>query len=239
MSFYNSISEYYREIFPLKPMQAVFVKESFADPSKLRLLDVGCGTGDLSLELSGSFRQVNGIDLDAAMLKEADKSATGNIQFEKLDMLDIHTKYGEDAFDGILCFGNTLVHLYDLESIAVFFKKARKVLVPNGKLLLQIINYDRILDQDVKALPTIETGRFSFVRKYHYNESLHRIEFETLLNIKESGKTIRSKILLYPLRKSELHSLLMAAGFNSISYFGDFRRSPIEESNIPFVLEAS
>ncbi|MCP4310791.1 MAG: methyltransferase domain-containing protein [Bacteroidetes bacterium] len=239
MSFYDSISGYYREIFPLNPAQVPFVIGSFPRPAGLSLLDVGCGTGDLALKLSSSFGRVTGIDLDSAMLKIARVSAPGNTEFLNLNMLDLRMQFGDTAFNGVVCFGNTLVHLDGLKSITEFIQQARDLMNGDGKLLLQLINYDRILDQEVQALPTIETDNCRFQRDYHYNQKLHRIVFETSLTIVPTGQSIRNKILLYPLRKEELHSILSSAGFTSISYYGNFKREPLEEGSIPMVVEAS
>ena len=238
MDFYQAISKHYREIFPLNPMQSGFVKDSFTTHREKTLLDVGCGKGDLVLELSTSFGLLTGIDLDSSMLEDAQAAAPDNTSFMKLDMMDLRKQFGEGAFDGLLCFGNTLVHLPDQLSISEFLQQAGIVLKGNGKLLLQIINYDRILDQDIKSLPTIETKHCSFVRNYHYDSKAHLIDFETKLSIKASGESILNKIRLYPLRKTELHSMLLDAGFSSITYYGNFRRDPLENDSIPMVVEA-
>lgn len=239
MTFYKSISDYYREIFPLQAAQASFVLESFPEAAKLSLLDVGCGTGDLSLELSKSFNLVTGIDLDSAMLEFARESAPENTAFQNLNMLEIRRRFGEDSYDGVLCFGNTLVHLDEPESISTFIQHAKAVLGKKGKLLLQLINYDRILDQNIKSLPTIKTDHCTFERNYHYEARDKLLKFETILTINTRGASIRNQIPLYPLRKQELHSALESAGFNSISYFGNFKRDPLKKSSIPMVVEAS
>lgn len=239
MSFYKSISHCYREIFPLQPAQAHFVRESFPEPAKLSLLDVGCGTGDLSLELSSSFGRITGIDLDHAMLKIARESAPENIEFLVLNMLDIKKQLGEGAHDGILCFGNTLVHLNDPNSITDFIQQAKSVLKENGKLLIQIISYDHILDHYIEALPTLDSEHCTFERNYHYDPGNHLVNFETILTIKSSGESIRNQIPLYPLRKAELHSMLSGAGFTSISFYGNFTRDPLEENSIPLIVEAT
>lgn len=239
MSFYQSIAAYYREIFPLKPVQAWFVSETFQDPANCSLLDVGCGTGDLSRELATTYSSVTGIDLDTAMLDLARKSAPENLQFMTLNMLAIQKRFKEGAFNGVLCFGNTLVHLDDSESIKTFVRQAAAVLGKSGKLLIQIINYDRILDKSVKALPTIETDHCSFVRNYHYDKERHVVNFESILKIKARGESIRNQIPLYPLRKAELHSMLTEAGFGTISYYGNFKKEALTKNSIPLVVEAS
>lgn len=239
MEFYKSISDYYREIFPVQPQQVNFVLETFTDPSALSLLDVGCGTGDLTQELSTSFKQITGIDLDVGMLEIARKSTPENVEYQSLNMLDIGKRLGVGTYDGILCFGNTLVHISEPEHISAFIHQAHTVLADSGKLLIQIINYDRILDQDIKALPTIESDHCSFERLYHYNSEKHQVYFETILTIKKRGESIRNRIPLYPLRKAELTDMLKKAGFSSINYFGNFARATLKKDSIPLVVEAS
>lgn len=239
MSFYKSISEYYRDIFPLQPAQIGFVQHSFPDPGNTALLDVGCGTGDLSLELSKSFRHVTGIDLDPQMLDIARASAPANVDFQTLDMLQMGKTLGSKKLQCVLCFGNTLVHLDNPEQIFTFLKEAASLLAENGKLLLQIINYDRILDQDIKALPTIKSGECTFVRNYQYDSGRHIVNFETILNINGMKEPIHNTIPLYPLRQKELLSMLELAGFSSISFFGSFKRAALEEGSIPLIVEAS
>ena len=238
IDFYAAISKHYREIFPLNPMQSSFVKGSFSTHSEKALLDVGCGKGDLVLDLSTSFGLLTGIDLDSFMLEDARVAAPDNTRFMRLDMMNLIKQFEKGAFDGLLCFGNTLVHLPNRLSISEFLQQAGIVLKGKGKLLLQIINYDRILDQDVRSLPTIETENCSFVRNYRYDNKAHLVDFETRLSIKASGESILNKIQLYPLLKTELHSMLLDAGFSSISYFGNFKRDPLEKNSIPMVVEA-
>jgi len=239
MSFYQSIAKYYRDIFPLQPVQAHFVRESFKDPTKSALLDVGCGTGDLSRKLADSFGRVTGIDLDTAMLDFARESAPENLEFFILDMLNIQKRFGEGTLNGVLCFGNTLVHLNTPESISAFIQQTRMVLGSSGKLLLQLINYDRILDQGIQALPTIETEQCSFVRNYQYDETSHMVNFESILTIKSRAESIRNRIPLYPLRQAELQSMLSEAGYSSISFYGNFKKDALEKDSIPLVVEAS
>ena len=126
MSFYTSISEYYRKIFPLNPAQTRFVLDRFPNASNLSLLDIGCGTGDLCLALSSSFRLVTGIDLDEEMLEiaQGNKGDLKNVDFHRMNMLEMDLKFGPESFDAILCFGNTLVHLANLEEIARFLENA-------------------------------------------------------------------------------------------------------------------
>ena len=241
MGFYKSIAEVYNKIFPLNPGQVAFTNKAFPQTGDLNLLDIGCGTGSLTLALSSTFNKVVGIDLDEAMLQKAKLVAGDNakVVFSRLDMLDIQVRFDPGAFDGIVCFGNTLVHLSSLEQISLFFKKCHRLLTPGGKLLIQIINYDRILDQKINFLPTLETDDIQFIRNYHYNSGKHHIDFETVLTIKATNQLIRNKVPLFPVRKSEIEAALLDTGFSKLNFFGNFKGETLRPDSIPLVIEAS
>ena len=148
------------------------------------------------------------------------------------------TFFGQNTFDAVICFGNTLVHLDGPESILDFFIQSRKILRNNGKLLLQTINYDRIIEQEIKGLPTIENDKIMFVRNYRLHTDQKTIDFETILTVKDSGQQIINAIRLYPLRNVELINLLMQAGFKDIFFYKNFNRDVITGESIPLVVEA-
>jgi len=239
MGFYQSISDHYSKIFPLNPGQVHFVNNLYPRARQLSLLDIGCGTGELSMELSKRFNRVVGIDLDEAMLEQALKESDRKerIQFYNLNMLEISQKFGPRAFDIVLCFGNTLVHLQSMEEVTSFVKQCSTVIRKGGKLLLQLINYDRILDLNITSLPTLETDEIKFVRNYHYLKDPHLIEFETILTLKSTNKSIHNIIRLIPIRKTELESILLNSGFRDIHFYGNFKGDPSGEESIPLVLE--
>ena len=241
MEFYKSIAEVYNKIFPLNPGQVAFTNRAFSKTGDLNLLDIGCGTGSLTLALSTTFKKVVGIDLNEAMLEKARLVANEktNLEFIPLDMLEIDPHFYPDTFDGIICYGNTLVHLSSLEQISLFIKKCQGLLTPGGKLLIQIINYDRILDQRINSLPTLENNEIQFIRNYHYDAGKHLIDFETILTIKEKNQVIMNRVPLFPVRKSEIEAALLAAGFSKLNFFGNFKREALGSDSIPMVIEAS
>jgi len=239
MVFYRSISEYYDLIFPYNPLQLDFVKDRVPDLQKKRILDVGCGTGNLCINLAPFCKDAIGVDPDKNMLKIARskvEEGVDNLNFYPHGMTDIKSNYSH--VDAILCLGNTLVHLGSNDEILEFLVQAKKVLKPGGKLLVQIINYDRIFKDSITSLPTIENDSVKFVRNYEYNVDNHKIEFETILRIKDIDDLVRNLIELHPVRKEELEELLVKAGFGSVQFFGNFRRDALTPRSIPLVFEA-
>jgi cyclopropane fatty-acyl-phospholipid synthase-like methyltransferase len=241
MEFYKSIAEVYNKIFPLNPGQVNFTNRAFSQTGDLNLLDIGCGTGSLTLALSATFKKVVGIDLNEAMLEKARRMANEktNLEFILLDMLEIDRHFYPQTFDGIVCYGNTLVHLSSLDQISFFFKKCQRLLTPGGKLLIQIINYDRILDKRINSLPTLENNDIQFIRDYYYNAGKHLIDFETILTIKDTNQVIINRVPLFPVRKSEIETALLDAGFSKLNFFGNFKGEALGTDSIPMVIEAS
>ncbi len=240
MAFYQSISEYYDHIFPLNNLQTGFVTGSFDAGSELKILDIGCGTGSLSIALASCFKKVIGIDPDTDMLSIAENKADNklkNLSFEALGMLDIGEHFQKNTFDGILCFGNTLVHLGSEKEMQEFLDQANYVLKPGGKLMIQIINYDRVIDQNIKGLPTIENEFVKFTRKYTYHPEKKLLDFETLLSIKSEKREIGNIIHLYPIRRAKLIQLVRQSGFSDIRVWGNFKREALVPESIPLVIE--
>jgi glycine/sarcosine N-methyltransferase len=240
MKFYSSIADYYDYIFPYNPMHKTFILNSVATPDNKSLLDIGSGTGNLSLKLAESFNSVSAIDLDQEMvtIAKSKKKDLQNINFKCMNMMDIDNVFGDDCFDSIISFGNTLVHLPGTEMISQFFRNTRKALKPSGKFLIQIINYDRILKERVNVLSTIENKYIKFERKYNYIQKNNIIDFITELTVKKTGEIFNNKVNLYPLLKSEFRLLLEQNGFENINFYGNFKKEILSDDNIPLIVEA-
>ncbi len=241
MSFYKSIAKYYEYIFPLSQVQVDFINQ-LAGHQVCEILDIGCGTGSLALALQRDNRRVTGIDLDETMVDRAMERATESgrpVKFKALSMLELEGAFETGEFDYCICFGNTLVHLATPEDITTFFKQARSVLKPGGQLLLQIVNYDRILNQKLSGLPTLDNELITFSRNYQFHEDRPHIDFKTVLTIKSSGHRIENSIPLLPLSQAQMLMLLAQAGFVNIKTFGSFKKEPFTMDSPAFVVQST
>lgn len=234
LSFYTSISKYYDYIFPLKNDKVNFVLDRVQ--KNQIILDIGCSTGELTRRLNEYGHWAVGIDIDADMIDIAKGYETENLAYYVIDMLDIDEKFSDTEFNQIICFGNTLVHLNSKEEILNFFKKVKSLLKRQGKFKFQIINYDKVLNEKLQGLPTIENDKIKFVRKYKLINGF--IQFNTNLIIKYENREIENSIMLLPIRKDEIITLLTKAGFEEIDIFSSFNRDPWDIKKLPLVIEA-
>ncbi len=70
-----------------------------------RILDVGCGTGNLSLACAARGAAVVGIDIDAGMLEVARKKtvpASGRAEFIELAAAEIEDRFPVESFDAVV-----------------------------------------------------------------------------------------------------------------------------------------
>ncbi|WP_242855769.1 class I SAM-dependent methyltransferase [Ruminiclostridium josui] len=223
MSFYQKISKYYDYIFPTGKEQIDFLREIAGEPPK-SILDIACGTGGYSLELERQGYNVTAVDLDKEMINRLEIKAKENnqsVRFMQGNMLELGNKIS-DSFDLVFCIGNSIVHLENLEQIRDFIKTTKQLTGKDGNLVLQIINFDRIILRDIKSLPTIENKEMglTFERNYRYDKNCNRIYFNTCLSV--DGEVYKNEIPLYPLREDELVEAVSESGFKRVKLFFRF-----------------
>ena len=232
MGFYQQISKYYDLIFPVGEEQLRFLKEVAGNPPKA-ILDIACGTGGYSLELGRMGYNMTASDLDGRMLEQLeDKSkAEGcSVTLVESDMLKLDQKLSA-RFNMAFCIGNSIVHLQSLQQIRDFLTSTKSLLENEGSLVLQIINFDRIILRDVRNLPTIENKNagLTFERNYDYDKANNIMTFRTRLNVE--GVSLENQVPLYPLLQEELVEAVRAAGFKKQRLFGDFNGNEFDKYN--------
>lgn len=105
----------------------------------MKVLDVGCGTGNFSIKLAKMGCEVIGIDISEEMLKVAEEKAKKeglNIKFYNMDVYNM--EYEADYFDGIV----SVTAFEFLEEPEKAIEEMFRVLKPNGYLLIGTINKD-------------------------------------------------------------------------------------------------
>lgn len=231
MDMYTRIASYYDLLFPLEAQVVSFIEKEMESLEIVhdRYLDIGCATGALLSALSGKFYHVYGLDLDPALLSRAATRLLPGVR-EKTELLeasmtDIDRLFPEEEFSLITCMGNTLPHL-DLADLIAFLESISRHLEGGGLYIFQIINFDRILDNHLRGLPTLEQGEVTFSRFYSLPKANGRIDFDTILSDPEENREIQNSVELTPVRKKQLEEYLLAAGFTRTEFLGSFSGEP-------------
>lgn len=209
-----------------------FLLETFGKPGDRPLLDIACGTGEHTDALTSEGYSVIGLDFSLEMLEKA-RSAYPAPAWVAGDMARLPLK-GDGCLGGALCLGNALAILMEDNHYAALFQGLKSLLAPGAPLLVQILNYRRILDQGIRHLPLnfrdAEGGELLYLRILDpLDPGRIRIEILTLERSppEEESRIVQSSSrIMRPLRAEELEAFLKQAGFEDLEIFGDYAGSP-------------
>lgn len=236
MDFYRALSEYYDEIFPLKEPQKQFLHDYLSHEALQSVLDIGCGTGTFALEISQRGVSVLGVDLSDEMVEISKKKAQArgsNASFARADMRNLSEIKGE--FEGILCLGNTLAHVSgetELNQVLTQFREK------GTHLLLQTVNYDRILANHVKELPIIKTAHLTFYRYYKYRDD-GKVDFSMKIEFPETKQVVSGVNILFPVTSSILKKTMLDTGWEISELWGSYDKAPWTENSPATIVDAT
>lgn len=200
-----------------------------------RILDLGCGSGEHSRFLTTLGFEATGVDASSAQL-EAARAAHPEGRYVQADLSALADTV-EGGQGGAICLGNTLPHLCEEDQVRAFFSGLAGVLLPGAPFLLQLLNYDRILDRGERTFPvTLRPGETEgestvFLRLItHHGEG--RISF-TPANLRyRPGATAPLELIaaqevsLRGWRRAQVEALLGASGFRVRELLGTMTGDP-------------
>jgi ubiquinone/menaquinone biosynthesis C-methylase UbiE len=107
-----------------------------AAPGK-RILDIGCGSGGVSLACAARGAIMTGIDIDAGMLEVARHKAIpakGHVAFVELGAAEIEDRFARESFDAIVsCLAMSELSPDEMDYV---LRIARSRLVPGGIIVI-------------------------------------------------------------------------------------------------------
>ncbi len=161
--FYDIIYKKYLGKRTEKDVELIFdaIKNKIRKPfSEVKVLDIGCGSGRLSLLLLKKDITAYGIDISKIMINNFKKKLEKNRISAKLFNEDFLTtrKLNINYYDCIICFFNTFCEIaLDGNSALKVLEKMKKLLTKNGIIILEMSN-PRAFDPSNLVGPKQETS---------------------------------------------------------------------------------
>jgi SAM-dependent methyltransferase len=202
-----------------------------------RVLDLGCGTGEHARFLVAQGFEVVGVDASPAMLAKAqEEPVPPGLRFvqgrlEEIDLLI------EGEFGAALCLGNTLPHLLAERDLAAMAAGLRRRLLPGAALLLQSLNYHRIVSRNERYLPLNlrqeEDGETVFLRLMTPRQDGTVLFYPTTLRLRPGHEppielVASRQVELRGWRRQEIEAILDTAGFHQCEALGSFTGEPFD-----------
>jgi SAM-dependent methyltransferase len=208
-----------------------------------RVLDLGSGTGEHSRLLASRGFEVVGIDSSAAMLAKAtDTPLPPNLTFLEGDIAEVE-RLTAGWFDGALCVGNTLPHLRRPPALARLLSGLRARMRPGAPLLLQVLNYDKVIDGGQRYLPLNfrrdeEEGEIVFLRLMTPRPDGTVVFTPSTLRYRPGGDpalevVATRNVELTGWRRPVLEEALEAAGFPRREVYGTIGDVPFDPERSP------
>lgn len=223
--FMKGYIDYYANLVRPSADMVDFLKREIGTLSSAHILDAACGQGEMAHALAVEGAVVTALENEQALLKRAKEYALSDrvpraLQFETAPLLELPGTPG--SYHILLCLNNASSVLKSENEYARFFKKAAELLNKGGRFVMQLFNYDMILDYNVQELPDLTDEEKGVRLKRSLtlrNDGL--LVMDTVLSVMrvDAKELSKQQIVVYPIRKVLLQKLLQEAGFAVVDYF--------------------
>jgi SAM-dependent methyltransferase len=198
-----------------------------------RVLELGCGSGRLTIPIARSGVDIIGADLSESMLAAARAKALAAgvaVEFVQTDMRDFELP---GRFAAIFIPGNSLLHLFTVEDWKRCLACVRRHLAPSGRLVFDISKWDlsRLVRDPAIRYPVLKVGEVEIEEASSYDAAAQIRHIKWYLSAPGSPD---SRVIEYSLRvvfPQELLLLLDSAGFRLEERYGEFTRVAFESSS--------
>ena len=209
------------------------------------VLDVGCGTGRVTLHLAQEGVRVVGMDYSEAMLQRAERKLAvlpdlrARVALIHADVL--HTA-PEERFALIIVPYNSFMHLHTQADQVAALERMREWLLPDGLIALDLPN-----PGDLFATP--DDGSVVLERMFQEPESGHLVMQQSVSALDRAAQimhvtwiydelaadgTVRRTLAPLTLRyvfPAEMDLLLRVAGLQRAERYGDYDSTPFEDNS--------
>jgi len=211
------------------------------------VLELGCGTGRVLLELQRAGIECVGLDSSQAMLARLHQRAgeeCPTLFYGRMQDFDLSPRRFQLVYSAFRPFQ----HLYTVEDQLACLHTVLRHLEPGGRFAFDVFNpkLDRVYDLtepesgDLRfRIDGHEVVRYVSLRRAPAQQMVEAtMRFETL----EQGQVIKNETELIRMRwftRFELEHLMARAGYENVTIYGDFDRSPVEHGSPELVVVGS
>lgn len=229
-SFYNNVSRFYDKMIDFdKNLEIRIAAYTNIFPQKIKIADIGCGTGLDSIALLKNGHKVKSYDISPEMIKTAKQiSSKYNVrisaQIGSFDELSSGSTY-----DAIISVGNTIAHLNKIE-LADAINNCYKGTKPGGQLFLHMLNYKLIVKENKRINNIAVRDNLAIIRFHDFIKK--DIGFNILTFPLDRPKEFSLvSTTHYPHSAKYLLRLLKQHGFEKIKLGGNFKLNDFDEEN--------
>jgi ubiquinone/menaquinone biosynthesis C-methylase UbiE len=214
------------------------------------ILEIGCGTGRITISLLKAGAEVDGLDLSASMLEQLKQKANAIGKQPTLTASDMARFQLNKKYALIFITFNSFVHNLTQEDQINCLRCCREHLLPEGKLVfdtyfpgqhvLAAEQHTRVLELETthpttgRLLRMYDTRSFDRVKQLQHSIT----EMEEVLPDGSINVLQRSEFDIRWIYKEEMALLLRAAGFAGWNIAGNFEGKSLTEETDSMIVTA-
>ncbi len=249
------IADYYDEspVVSGRLQDVAFYRDAvreFGDP----VLELGCGTGRITMALAEAGKRITGLDLSERMLERAVKKRAA-LRVEARERL--HLIQGDMArfdlgekFRLVIIPFRPFQHLLEVRQQVDCLDCVRKHLAPGARLILDVFQTDAERMHDPVHMREMlvteyKTADGRLVRITERVVAFHRAEqrndVEMIFSIRHADGRQEKLVFAWTLRyffRYEIEHLLARCGFRVTALYGNFDRTPIRDDSPEMIFVA-
>ena len=202
-------------------------------PGRKKVLDVGCGTGEILLRLAKNGFEASGVDLSNDMLTVAHEKLEKEGFHVPLFELDMRDLQGLEPFDVIVSYCDSLNYLKEEADVQATFASFYDTLAEGGLLLFDVHSPYKIDVVFKDAVFADDEEECSYIWKSFAGEHPYSVEHELTFFVQDEGGSYYRFEELHQQRTytvERYHQFLEQAGFRVLVTYADFNEVVSEQS---------
>lgn len=234
---YGKFAQIYEQLMTDIPYdQYVNWIERYAPPSQFpALLDVGCGTGTLSLKLYSKGYHVSGLDISEEMLAVANETFQKNNVNIPLYCMSMDEVEGFSDLDCIIIPIDSINYLQDEESVFETFVRMYQSLRDGGQLFFDVHSVYKMDEIFLQSPFTYDDENITYIWYTEKGEEKHSVYHDLTFFVKKLDSDLYERFeethfqKTYPIE--QYVEWLKEAGFSNIEITADWtNQQPKEDS---------
>lgn len=201
-----------------------------------RLLDLGCGTGNITIPLAQKGYQVTAVDVSAEMLEiaAAKSEALGlDVDWQQQDLtsLLLADETGADmVFDAVIATFDVLNHLTSPKDLQMLFHTLNPLLADNGVLIFDVQTPYKLREYLGSNIYTLHRDDVEYMWENHFDEETQICTMDITFFLRQENGLYRRETMSQEERVYELDLLRMWLKYSDLDVIGVY--SELSENDV-------